>query len=86
MNKEDLRFEIDQLKKDRIIISLQSIACSLAIFLLISFMSVLDQSSSGFVVPAGLVVSVGYWLITIYMNIVKISKIQKLERLLKSMR
>ncbi len=79
MNKEDLKFEIDQLRKDKIIYAVESVACSLAVFLLISFLSVLDPDSTGFVVPAGLIIAVGYWLFTVYGNTVRLARIKKLE-------
>jgi len=81
--KEDIKFQIDQLRKDKIIYAVESVACSMAIFLLISFLSVLDPESSGFVVPAGLIISIGYWLFTVYGNTVRFIKIKDLEKKLK---
>lgn len=61
------------------IYALESIACSMAMFLLISFLSVLDPNSTGFVVPAGLVIAVGYWVFAVYVNFMRLVKIKKLE-------
>jgi hypothetical protein len=83
MNKDDIRFEIDQLRKDKMIYALESIAVSMAMFLLSSFVSFVFPYLSGFVLIGAIILAVGYWLFTAIGNTKRLVKIRKLERILK---
>ncbi len=82
-NKEDLRFEIDQLRKDKMVYALDSIATSLAMFFLITFLSLISYKNAQIVVLVGVILAVGFFIFVAIGNIIRFTKIKKLEKALK---
>jgi hypothetical protein len=78
MNKEELRFEIDQLRKDKIIYGVEATAFNLAMILLI--VSVYNTEYQMPVLVISTILGVGY---TAYMglgNLIRLIRIKKLEK------
>jgi hypothetical protein len=78
-SKEDIRFEIDQLRKDKIIYAVESVAATLATLLLLNF--VVDSKTTFGTIS--IIATLGYWLFTVYGNTFRLLKIKKLEDKLK---
>lgn len=82
---EELRFEIDQLRKEKMIYSLESIATTLAALLfLISISIYFPRINVRTYYNLGFTIALGYWLLTVLINIGKHFKIKKLEKELNS--
>lgn len=82
--KEDIKFEIDQLRKDKMIYALESIAASVAILMLAIFIGTLFPTvTTAYIVGAGFVLNLIYWLYVVYGNLKRFSRIKKLERILR---
>lgn len=81
MNKNDLRFEIDQLRKDKIIYAVEATAFNLAMILLI--IAGMFTNYRTIVIVVSVTIGVGY---TAYMglgNLKRLITIKKLEKKLK---
>ncbi len=85
-NKEDLRFEIDQLRKDKMVYALDSIATSLAMFFLISFISLISYPNAQLIVIIGVIIAIGFWFTVVIGNIIRFRKIKKLEKALRKIK
>lgn len=82
--KEDIKFEIDQLRKDKMIYALESIASSVALLMVAIFVGTMfPTTATAFMVGAAFILNIIYWLFTVYGNIKRLSRIKKLERILK---
>ena len=82
-NKEDIKFEIDQLRQDKIIYAVESIACTLALFLFMFCIGSLSPIMVGTgIFAVSMVIGFGYWLFTVYGNTKRFMKIRELEKLL----
>jgi len=82
MNKEDIKFKIDQLRKDKIIYGVEAIATNLAVLLIVVLMGVLSVNFpfSQIVIGGSVVIGVGY---TLYMgvgNFYRLKKVKELEK------
>ena len=82
MNKEDIKFKIDQLRKDKIIYGVEAIATNLAVILIVILMGVLSVNFpfSQIVIGGSVVIGVGY---TLYMgvgNFYRLKKVKELEK------
>lgn len=83
-NKEDIKFEIDQLRQDKIIYATESVACTLAMFLFMFCIGSLFPSIVGTgIFVSALMIGFGYWLFTVYGNTKRFIEIKKLEKLLQ---
>lgn len=87
MTKEDIKFKIDQLRKDKMIFALEASALSLAAFLFLSFaFSFLPAVSQNVAYGIAIVVLALPILYTIYAfvtNFMRYKKIVELEKKLK---
>lgn len=82
MNKQDLQFQIDQLRKDKMIYALEAIATSVtAIFGFIIFGNSFNTYSDYFLISAYLVV--GYWAYCMLGNLFRLIKIKNLEKIIQ---
>lgn len=82
MNNEDLKFKIDQLRKDKIIYGVEAVATNLAILLILIMLGFLALYTlfAKIVIISSVTVGVGY---TIYMgigNFYRLKKIKELEK------
>lgn len=86
--KDQIRFEIDQLRKDKIIYQVESSAMSLVALVIYFFVPVASREM--LVLPSNqelvqkwfaviLAITVLYWLYTAFGNILRLKKIKKLE-------
>lgn len=78
--REMLRFEIDQLRKDKMIYALESIALTFIVELVYMMMSVLFNVNLPVLAVAGVVVSVGYYIFMVIGNLSRYTKIKKMEK------
>jgi hypothetical protein len=76
MNKQDVQFEIDQLRKDKIIYAVESTSATLATMLLLSY-KIESSTIYGMVAILG---ALGYWVFTVYGNTRRLIKIKELEK------
>ncbi len=84
MQKEDLKFEIDQLRKDKIIYALEAIATIVAAFLFMMTASFyFPEADPRYSFAGSTLIGLGYWLFTVYGNTKRFMRIKKLEKLLK---
>ena len=81
---EELRFEIDQLKKDKMALTLESIATTLAALLfLISISIYFPRQNVRTYYDLGFTIALGFWVLTVIINLGKFAKIRKLNTQLK---
>lgn len=81
MNKQDLQFQIDQLRKDKMIYALEAIATSVtATFGFFIFGNFFNPYSDYIVVAAYLVVV--YWVYCMTGNLLRLIKIKNLEKIM----
>lgn len=81
MNKQDLQFQIDQLRKDKMIYALEAIATSVtAIFGFFIFGNYFNAYSDYIIIAAYLVV--GYWAYCMIGNLFRLIKIRNLEKII----
>jgi hypothetical protein len=78
--KKDLRFEIDQLRKDKMIYSLESIALTFISELFYFTFSVVTGSYSLVLAVICLLVPLVYFIYAMLGNLVRYRKIRELER------
>jgi hypothetical protein len=86
-NKEEIKFELEQLRKDKMVYALESIALSmLALLIFIGAPSVFPKiinpylESSLKILQAVIIVPVVYFLYMLVGNLVRLVKIQKLTK------
>lgn len=82
MKKQNLEFEIDQLRKDRMIYALESIALTFVIELGYVFLSIITRKPLYLVAVLGFLISVGYFLFMMIGNLIRYKKIKKFEKTL----
>jgi hypothetical protein len=81
---EELRFEIDQLRKEKMAYSLESIATTLAALLfLISISIYFPRQNVRTYYDIGFTIALGFWILTVIINLGKLAKIKKLGKELK---
>ncbi len=82
MNKGDIKFKIDQLRKDKIIYGVEAVATNLAIFLFIFLLWLLspDYFVSRILVTLSVVIGVGYTVFMGIGNFFRLRKIKELEK------
>lgn len=82
IDKHSIKFEIDQLRKDKMIYALESIATSLvSIVIYIIIENYLEVPTSLVIFASTLVV--GYWIYCMFGNLLRLKKITELEDKLK---
>jgi len=84
MKKEDIQFQVDQLRKDKIIYALESISTTLAALLFwitlnINIPRQFAQEARN-LYNLGFVIALLYWIFTVFGNTNRLIKIKKLER------
>lgn len=85
MNKSEIQFTIDQLRKDKIIYAVESIATSLIGILYFETIPILPTLLQSPVVKSLVVIfCVTYWIYMGFGNFKRLSKIRKLEKQLES--
>ncbi|MBT3720923.1 hypothetical protein HN789_07520 [archaeon] len=82
MKKEDIRFEIDQLRKDKMIYALESIALTFVIELGYVLVTLLIGKPLRWLAILGILISLGYFVFMCVGNCKRYSKIKKLEHAL----
>ena len=81
VDKEEIRFKIDQLRKDKMIYALESIAVTFIIELSYIFVLIITgKSFSVLFAILGLIVSVSYFLYMSYGNYKRFIEIKQLEK------
>jgi hypothetical protein len=83
IEKEDIRFRIDQLRKDKIIYAVQSLGVSVSALILSIVISVVFSSNRPLILPDIFVLAVVYWLFVAFRSARITKEIQKLERQLQ---
>ncbi|MBL7036792.1 hypothetical protein ISR94_03030 [Candidatus Microgenomates bacterium] len=89
MNKDQIRFEIDQLRKDKILFAVESVALSiLALLVFIAAPSVFPEIINPYL-PSSLKILQGvvllplvFWIFTLVGNLIRLKKILKLQKTL----
>ena len=81
MTKDSLRFEIDQLRKDKIIYATEAIAVNSA--MLLAIIAGMLTPYGPFVVTGAVAIGIGYTLFVGYTNLKRFRRIQQLEKELK---
>lgn len=83
MVKEDIKFQIDQLRKDKIIYATEATATNVICLLVYLFVrSELSGQASSIVAIGAIVIAVGY---TIYMGVGNFKRLQKINSLEKKL-
>ena len=82
MDKEDRKFKIDQLRKDKIIYGVESVATNLAVMLGIYFTTYFKSEYTSFFVFLSVLIGVGY---TLFMGITNFNRLQKIKELEKKL-
>lgn len=84
MNKEELKFKIDQLRKDKIIYGVEAVATDLAVLLIIILVDFLSPSYliSSIIITGSVVIGVSY---TIFMGVTNFKRLQKIKELEKKL-
>lgn len=80
MKKQELEFKIDQLRKDKMIFTLESIALTFVIELGYVILSIIFESPLKLIALIGLLIASGFFLYMIISNICRYNKIRKLEK------
>lgn len=81
MKKEDIKFEIDQLRKDKMIYALESIALTFIIEVTYFLMTIIaGQSFTKSIALFFLLVPLGYYIYMVAGNLSRLNKIKKLEK------
>ncbi len=82
MSKDETRFTIDQLRKDKIIYALESIATTIIVLLIILVLGALGFDLSSYIPVVAIfgLCSVGYWLYAMVGNYYRLQKIRQLEK------
>jgi len=89
MNKEDLKFKVDQLRKDKIVYATESAAVTLIALFLFSSLQVLIyqfqfiQQNINTIISVIILVPLLYWIYAIIGNFIRCLKIKKLEKELR---
>ena len=83
MSKQDLQFQIDQLRKDKMIYVLESIATSIVAVISAFLLSTISWVTNGIIVFIVLALSFIYWLYTMVGNFWRLQQIKKLEKQLR---
>jgi hypothetical protein len=81
MKKEDLQFKIDQLRKDKMIYALESIALSALAF--VAFFTLVSFPFGNSLVLLIFVIPFGYW---IYMSVGNFNRLKEIKKLEKELR
>jgi hypothetical protein len=76
----DIKFEIDQLRKDKMIYALESIALTFISELAYILIAVIFGIQNTLIAVLALVIPLGYYLFMIIGNILRLKKIKKLEK------
>ncbi len=82
MKKEDLRYRIDQLRKDKMIYALESIALTFVIELVYVLLTIITGKPLYLVAILGGLISLGYFLFMVIGNLLRYKKIRELEKTL----
>ena len=80
MNKKNIEFKIDQLRKDKMIFALESIALTFVVELGYVLFTILTGRPNFLIALLGLVIVVGFFLFAIIGNIIRCCEIRKLEK------
>jgi len=85
LTKEEIKFQVDQLRKDKLVYAAESAATSLVGLVLIFSLGMLLPTPLLYIriILAILVLALGYWLFMGIGNLKRQKKIKKLERELK---
>lgn len=78
--KADLQFQIDQLRQDKIIYAVESIATSLAGIIIMFVGSLLYPTAAIFFFSLGSAIALGYWIYMGFGNLKRLQKIKELEQ------
>ena len=78
MNKEELQFKIDQLRKDKIIYGVEAVATDLAVMLAIYFVNYFELQYAPILIFILIFTGVGY---TLFMGITNFNRLQKIKKL-----
>lgn len=84
MTKQDMQFEIDQLRKDKIIYALEATATSTTALVAIFTLNNSTSLNLNTVLPVIGYLVCAYWLFCMIGNLQRLIKIQTLEKLLKA--
>ena len=84
MSRTDIQFQIDQLRKDKIIYALESIATTISLVFAIFVAGTFNLDSSIYVLIIAVlgVGGIGYWFYAMVGNFFRLRQIRKLESLL----
>ena len=84
--KADLQFQIDQLRKDKIIYAVESVAISLASIVMYLFtIIILPNMLLKQISAVALVIALGYWAYMGIGNLFRLKKIKTLEKKLSNL-
>ena len=82
VNKEELKFKIDQLRKDKIIYGVEAVATDLAVMLAIYFVDYFGLQYSSILIFLLVLTGVGY---TVFMGVTNFNRLQKIKELEKKL-
>lgn len=84
ISRTDIQFQIDQLRKDKIIYALESIATTISSVFVIFVAGTFNLDSSIYVLIIAVlgIGGIGYWFYAMVGNFFRLRKIRKLESLL----
>ena len=79
-SREELKFEIEQLRKDKMIYALESIALTFISELTYILITVIFDIQSTILAIIALVIPLGYYVFMVVGNFLRLRKIKKLEK------
>jgi hypothetical protein len=79
-SREELKFEIEQLRKDKMIYALESIALTFISELTYILITVIFDIQSTILAILALVIPLGYYVFMVVGNLLRLRKIKKLEK------
>jgi hypothetical protein len=80
MKKEDIRFQIDQLRKDKMIYAIESIAVTFIFELFYVLFSVVTGSYSKFIALLCILVPLSFFIYAMIGNMARLKKLRQLEK------
>ncbi len=80
MKKKDMEFKIDQLRKDKMIFTLESIALTFVVELGYVLFSIITSRPNILVALIGIVITLGFFLFVVVGNIIRYIEIKELEK------
>lgn len=82
MSKQDIQFQIDQLRKDKIIYAVEATATSATALVAIFLFFIFDSPNIKLVFMASATIAIGFWIFVMLGNFLRLKKIIKLEQTL----